>query len=465
MFLRSTAAVAACAAAAMLVATTSPVQAVPYDEGLSTPKEDSYYPATGDPGIDALHYDLRLRWSARKRVLQGRATIDLRATADADRFQLDLGRSLQVHRVRVDGITVASTRPEPKTLQVQAPVRADQRYRVTIRYSGTPRPVRAPSHRVDMRDGLGWHTERDGQVWAMQEPFGAFTWYPVNDQPSDKALYDVRIDAPRRWVGVSNGRLVDRSTTRTRTITSFSNADPMASYLLTIAIGPYQRYRQTGPHGLPLTYWIPRGHRECLKPLRRTPRSIRFLEGMFGRYPFDRAGVVVTPSDSAMETQTMVTFGRRYFSQGGAVVRETVLHELAHAWYGDTVTPRDWSDLWMNEGMAMYAQARWTVARGSYRWREWQREFRDPFWRDLYGPPGAYDRADFGQVNVYYTTAAMWDALRVRLGNAQFEALVRAWPQEHRNTNASRDELVAWFEAKTGRDLGDFFDRWLMSAG
>ena len=230
--------------------------------------------------------------------------------------------------------------------------------------------------------GLGWHTTRTGQVWAMQEPYGAFTWYPVNDHPSDKATYDVRLDVPRRWVGVSNGRMVSRSVSHGRTVTRFTSRDPMASYLATVAIGPYRRYAQTGPHGIPLTYWLPRDKPQYLAPLKATPATLRWLESRLGPYPFDRAGVVVTPSGSAMETQTMITFGADNYRFGSREVQQTVAHELAHAWYGDTVTPDDWSDVWMNEGMAMYVEAAYSTARG---WRpaDWEREFarNDALWR------------------------------------------------------------------------------------
>src|SRR5665811_780075 len=126
-------------------------------------------------------------------------------------------------------------------------------------------------------------------------------------------LYDVRIDAPGEWVGVSNGRMIDRRFEDGRTITTFTNRDPMASYLMTIAIGPYERHHQTGPRGLPMTYWVPRGHPGMVKPLLHTPDAVRWLESKLGPYPFDRVGVVVTPSDSAMETQTMITLGAANF--------------------------------------------------------------------------------------------------------------------------------------------------------
>ena len=269
---------------------------------------------------------------------------------------------------------------------------ADARHTVKIVYAGTPRTVAAPSSRTDV-DALGWHTRGDGQVWAMQEPFGAYTWYPVNDQPSDKAFYDVRVNVPQPWVGVSNGKMTRRFSANGRVITQFTNTDPMASYLTTIAIGPYRHYKQTGPHGLPISYWVPRSSPEMVKPLRQTPDALRFLEARLGRYPFDRAGVVVTPGDSAMETQTLISFGRGNYRYGASDVRRTIVHELAHAWYGDTVTPLDWRDMWMNEGMATYLETRFAVARGWTTWRSWQHQWArdDQFWRNLYGPPGRYD--------------------------------------------------------------------------
>jgi aminopeptidase N len=226
-----------------------------YDGGLSTPQEDSYYPAHGDPGIDVLHYGLDLDWHRGSRTLRGVADINLRATGDAGSFQLDLGRTLRVQRVTVDGEPVDSTHGN-EVLTVLAPVVADERYDVRVVYRGTPERVRPPTTRSDAHDHGGMAVTANGQLRTMQEPFGAFTWYPVNDQPSDKALYDVRVEAPRHWVGVSNGMLVGRHRTDGRTVTRFHLEHPAASYLVTLAVGPYELHRDTGPHGLPLSFWL-----------------------------------------------------------------------------------------------------------------------------------------------------------------------------------------------------------------
>lgn len=433
----------------------------------SAPVEDLYYPDKGDPTVDALHYDLDLTWLRRSRELRGVASIRLRTTRADDGLTLDLSRRLGVEDVLVDGAPTGFSH-RGDHLHIARPVGGGERHDLRITYRGTPGTSAGPASRRDIAR-VGMRVTDDGRLWTMQQPFGAFTWYPVNDHPSDKALYDVRVSVPGRWVGVSNGQLASRRTTGGRTVTRWTNRDPMPSYLVTLAVGPYRAHHQAGPRGLPLTYWVPRGRPELLRPLLRTPAALRWLERRLGRYPFDRFGIVLTPGGSAMETQTMVTFGERNFGLGRFHVRSVVVHELAHHWWGDTVTPAQWRDLWMSEGMASYLQARWDDAHSdrpetSWRWvvRDWTGS--DQWYREVYGPPGSYKPTEFGSANVYWSVALMWDRLRRRLGDATFDRLVRGWPQSHRG-NATRDQLVSWWEAQSGERLAPFFDRWLDSTG
>lgn len=438
-----------------------------YQEALSSPSRDSYYPGKGDPTVDALHYDLDLTWRRKARVLRGVATIHLRAARTAAHLRLDLSGRLDVRRVGVGGSRAPFTH-ERNHLVVHAPVTLGTRETVRVVYRGTPGTARGPATRRDIAR-VGMRVTPDGQLWTMQEPFGAFTWFPVNDHPSDKALYDVRVSVPRGWVGISNGELTSRRTTGRRTVTTWANRDPMASYLTTVAVGPYRVFRQTGPHGLPMSYWVPRDRPELVRPLLRSPAAVRWLERRLGRYPFDRFGVVLTPSGSAMETQTLVTFGVHNYVLGPLYVRTTVVHELAHHWYGNSVTPSDWRDVWMNEGMATYLDARWLDEHSerpgtSWRWtvRDWTQS--DPWLREVYGPPGAYERDQFAAGNVYYSVALMWERLRRRVGDETFDRLVRSWPRSRPQSNADRDALVTWWETGSGEPLAGFFDTWLDSA-
>lgn len=424
---------------------------------------DSYYPSKGDGRVNVTRYSLDLTWKPKDQTLVGTATLRLRATEPSESLTLDLHRAMKVRSVTVDGVAVAAVHdgndllvPGPLVPGALAPTT------VVVKYAGRPRTVPAPTSRSDST-GLGWHTTDSGRVWTMQKPYGGFTWYPVNDQPSDKALYDVRLDVPGEWVGVSNGRLVDRRSSGGRTITRFSSGDPLPAHLVTVAVGPYRKVTDEGPQGLPLTYWLPKGREDLLGPLRKTPQALAWLEKRLGPYPFDSAGVVVTPGRGSVESATMITLSLDDYRYGSHDVREQVAHALVHSWYGASVSPRDWRDNWMAESMATYLQARFAVSRGWDTWSYWEREFarNDQFWRDLYGPPGAYDRDEFGQRNVHYGGALILDRLRAQIGAATFDEAMAGWPAANAHTSRDRGDYIAYLSDLTGRDLGPWMRDWL----
>ena len=426
--------------------------------GSSTPVEDRVYPEVGDPGVDALAYSLDIAWDPGTRTLTGRETVRLRATTDADQLQLDLGSDLDVRSVTVDGADAAYEH-DGKDLVIRGDVRADQVYRLVIEYGGTPKPVPAPTKRSDF-DTLGWETTPDGDVWTMQEPYGAYSWYAVNDQPSDKALYSFTITAPAPLVGVANGELVSRRTAAGQTTTRWELDEPASSYLVTIAIDDLVETKDHSASGIPITYWTPRGQPGLVTKLQTAPAGLDWLEGRLGPFPFGTLGFVIVDSRSGMETQTMITLGDTAY----ATSPEVLVHEMAHQWYGDQVTPADWRDVWMNEGMAMFIQGAWqaeaddtTIESVMDDWAE-----TEPALRSQYGPPADYDPEAFGAGNVYYGPALMWDELRKRLGDDEFWRLVRAWPAANDNGNADYDDITTWWSEQTGQDLAGFFDDWLL---
>lgn len=438
----------------------SPEEAAPdYDVALSEPVEDSVYPDVGDPSVDALHYDLDLTWDPDARVLTGEQELTFRATTTGETFQLDLGEPLEVTEVTLDDEPV-DFEHVGKDLVVTAPVTADQRYVLGVDYAGTPEAVPAPTMRGDFSD-TGFTITDTGETWTMQEPFGAYTWYAVNDQPADKALYDFELSVPSPWVGVANGELTERVDEDDLTTTTWHLAEPAASYLTTVAFGDFEMTEDVSPSGVPITYWVqPDAPDHVLPGLRTTPAAIAWLEEKLGPYPFDTFGTVVVDSDSGMETQTMVTLGDTDYTTSPAVV----LHELAHHWYGDTVTPDDWRDVWMNEGMAMYLQGMWQADQDRRPvdevMDEWAR-FEDEE-RAIAGPPAAYDPQSFGSGNIYYGPALMWHELRQMIGDDEFFRIMRAWPEERTNGSAGRDDYLPWLEEQTGEELSAFFDAWLL---
>ena len=141
-------------------------------------------------------------------MLDGVARIDFRAADDLTELQLDFGAPLAPSTVELDG-TAVDVAHDDDLLLIDGfdPLPANSQHTLRIAYRGSPEAVDAPTTRQDF-DGVGWHTMRDGNTWTMQEPYGAFTWYPVNDHPSDKAYYDISIETPADVRGVAGGQLV-----------------------------------------------------------------------------------------------------------------------------------------------------------------------------------------------------------------------------------------------------------------
>jgi aminopeptidase N len=430
-------------------------------EAVSETREDSVYPQVGDPLVDALHYDLALAWTPESDTLEATERLTFRATSDADEVPLDFDDALTIDSLTIDGEDADYERAD-KDLRIQHQVEAGRDYVLELTYSGTPEPHDAPTERSDFRLGVGWHVTPEHKVWTIQEPYGAFTWYAANDQPADKAYYDFTLTVPEPWTGIANGALTDTTDDDGLRTTTWHLAEPAASYLVTVAFGDYTPTELASASGVPVTLWGPTDDPSALGETAYAGDAIDWLEQYLGPYPFDTLGILIYDGESGMETQTMVTLGDTTYSTSKAVV----VHELTHQWYGDTVTPADWSDVWMNEGMAMYLQGMWEAEQEGVTVDEkmdsWA--FQESADREYSGPPGDYDPGKFGDGNIYFGPALMWHELRQQIGDEEFFALVRDWPAEQENGTADREEYLAWIEEQTGEELTAFFDDWLLSA-
>jgi aminopeptidase N len=446
------------------VPTSQPPVAASYAQwqpAISRPREDSYYPAQGDPGIDALHYGLDLTWDPDRKRLTGVATIAFRAPHQASKVRLDLLKVLDVSDVSLDD-RPTRFRQRGNDLLVDGTFTADSDHTVVITYAGSPRPVPAPTTRDDF-DSIGWrtvaHGPEVGEVWAMQEPFGSFTWFPSNDQPADKAFYDFVLRVPKQWVGIANGQLTSDVVDGATRVMSWHLSHPAATYLTTIAIGDYVRTSSASASGVPIDFWTRNGDTEIAKRLQQVPSIMDWLESKLGPYPFDSLGFIIVPGLSGMETQTMITLGDNQY----ATSPEVLEHEMVHQWYGDLVTPTDWRDVWMNEGMTMFLQMAWEADQAGVPIDQEVDGYRllEISARAENGPPGDYLKGTFGEGNIYYSPALMWNQVRHQLGDEKFWEMVRAWPQVHAYGNATRTEYYRWLEENYGLER-DFLDGWIM---
>ncbi|HVA91236.1 MAG TPA: M1 family metallopeptidase, partial [Chloroflexota bacterium] len=316
---------------------------------------DPYYPTLGNGGYDAQHYTLDLAVDVRHDTIAGTVTMTARAFHDLARFSLDFV-GFHIGRVTVNGAVAVFSRPARKLLISPArPVLAGRLFTVMVTYSGTPTTIPTPSG-----DG-GWH-DNGSTVYVAGEPDGAEGWFPVNDHPRDKAVYSFRITVPKPFMAVANG--LPRGTLAHATTTTFiwEERSPMAGYLATVAIGRFARQSATGPDGLPLlSYYPPSLGGEAQATFARLPAMIAYFESILGPYPFDTYGTVMTaaPLSYALETQTRSLFSPSVLSYIPDRAQEGISHELAHQWFGDSVSLTTWQDIWLNEGFATYLSWLW----------------------------------------------------------------------------------------------------------
>ncbi len=418
---------------------------------------DPYFPKAGNGGYQVDDYDLSIRYEPSTRAFSGVAVLSAVATTDLTGFTLDL-RQFTVRSVTVDGAPARFTKEVQELRVVPARTLGQGRpFTVRVAYDGTTlRPKDAGGALY------GWVSTPDGALVA-NEPEGASTWYPVNDVPTDKASYTFRVDVPAGTTAVANGRLRSSPTLAGRTTWTWRADQPMASYLSTASIGTFALTASTTPQGLPVLDAVDRdlpaaARARAAAVLALEPDMIAFYETRFGPYPFDSVGAIIDDDsvDYALETQTRPVYSR-------VPDEATVAHELSHQWFGDSVTPSTWRDIWLNEGFATYAELLWTQHRGGATLQQffdavYGRPASDPFWTVRPGDPGAADLFDGA---VYERGALTLIALRERIGDEAFATVLRRWATLHRGGNVATADLVDLASKVSGRDLTAFFRTWL----
>lgn len=423
---------------------------------------DPYFPTDGNGGYQVSHYGIDVTYKPATKRLEGVTTITAKATKSLTRFNLDL--LLDASSVTVDGTAARISQHGHELVVTPASTwTAGATATIVVEYAGNPARLKPQD------DAGGWYGGKNSAT-VVGEPHAANYWFPSNDHPSDEAVFDIAITTPKSLEAISNGTLVSTKRVGPNKRWTWRMTDEMSTYLAFMAIGDYE-LKSGRAAGRPYLYAVSKGLRKgekkaAWRSMLLTAQATRFLESQFGRYPFGQIGGVVpaAPLEFALENQSRPVYSRYFFGRGPN--SEVVVHEMAHQWFGDAITVKQWKHIWLNEGFATYA--------GNYLWPDHQgrqtaqqifahdyRTARRDVWRAKIGDPG---KKHFFDWPVYLRGAMAVHALRNRVGDRDFWKIMRTWARHNDGPGATTAQFVRHAEAISGVKLDRLFKAWLYTA-
>ncbi len=421
------------------------------------------------PAVDAIHYRFAITLSNASMHIDGEATATFRLTAPTSAIELDLisasGKTgMTVSSVRRGSAAVAFVHQQDRLrLPVPEGAQPGEDLTYTITYSGTP------------GDGLQAFTNMHGERVLFSEgwPNRARHWLPMIDHPYDKATGEMVVTAPAEWQVVSNGVLVEELDLEGgRRQTHWKQSVPIASWLYAIGVARFDAHHAGAAQGVALQTWSFPQDRTAARALfeETSRRALDFFSARIGPYPYEKlANVQAAGFAGGMENATVIFYGEKGVASG----RGPVVHEIAHQWFGNSVTERDWDDVWLSEGFATYFallyreqfEGREDFVEGLKRNRTvvLEAQKKTP---DL--PVVHRNLSDMSRVLnrfVYEKGGWVLHMLRGEIGTEPFWQGIADYYRRYRDRNATTGDLRQVMEQVSGKDLGWFFAQWLTRGG
>jgi aminopeptidase N len=422
------------------------------------------------PGIDAVHYVFRLTLADSSNEIAGEATANLQLTADnVVEAVLDLtsaagGAGMTVTSVAAGNQAVSYTH-ERDRLRLRLPpgAKSGQSVSFTIRYRGVP------------AEGLRLQPNIHGDrtIFSQNWPNRARQWLPIIDHPYDKATGELIVTAPSHYQVVSNGLLVEETDLADgRRRTHWKQSVPISSWLYALGVARFTVHHAGLTEGVPLQTWVfPQDRDAGLKLFEETSRqAMAFLSERIGPYPYEKlANVEAAGLTGGTEHASAIFYGEKGVAGG----RGPVVHEIAHQWWGNAVTERDWDDVWLSEGFATYFTMLYTEhvfgrdafvgsLRGS-RERVFETERNLPETAVIHRNLSNMDLV-LNQL-VYQKGGWVLHMLRGLVGTEAFWQGIREYYRRYRNGTVTTDDFRAVMEAASAKDLAWFFNQWLTRPG
>ncbi len=422
---------------------------------------DPYLPQNGNFGYRVSRYELDLEYKVAINRLSGTATITAVTLTELQEFTLDLSDALSVLKVLVNGKRVAhfASRNGKLRIGLTSKLATGVAFSVLVRYSGAPRPLQT------LWGEVGFEELTEGALVAGQ-PNGAASWFPCNDHPSAKAAFRIQISTESSYRAIANGKLVGQRVRASPTVWTYEQPEPTSTYLITLQVGVYVMARMSRSP-LPIRAALPERLRsEFDHDFAGQPAMMQLFIDLFGPYPLANGYTVVVTDDALeipLEAQGISIFGANH-CDGTRSSERLIAHELAHQWFGNSVTARRWCDIWLHEGFACYAEWLWSEHSGGpsadelarYHHQELRGKPQDLLLTDP-GPQLMFDD------RVYKRGALALHSLRGRLGDAKFFALLRDWTTRYRHGTVITDDFTGLAANYATESLRDLWDTWLYS--
>ncbi len=438
--------------------------------------EDAYYSLSGMPAqreedsaivkmqnlYDVKSYTLRFSFDIPKKMIFGNTVIKAEVLSDTlSRIMVNFTNELKVKKVLLGG-NPARYEHVNDYISIETGNAGPGSTEIEIEYEGVPRNQGFDSFSFKEFDD-------EPAIYTLSEPTYAPTWWPCKDLVTDKAEADIFITVPKPLTAVSNGLLQDvKDEAKGERTFYWKVTYPITTYLVSLAIGKYDKWSETytaldGSTKMPVDYYTYPSYTANAKyDWKNTVDMIGYLSATFGEYPFinEKYGMAMFGWISgAMEHQTISSMGYRLITGDGRY-ESIVMHELAHQWFGDAVSPATWRDIWLNEGFSTYCESLWiehTKGREAYL-ESIAKEGRGTFPTTVYNPEGFI----FGRT-VYNKGAFVLHMLRGEVGDETFFRIIRTYYERFKYGAATTEEFVDVCEEVSGKDLGTFFDQWVYS--
>ncbi len=407
--------------------------------------------------LNVRHYDLHLDLFPKKKSIVAEVIISGILDKPSHEIYLNFYDNLKISKLSLNGNPV-DFENSGTHLKIFSDALLKDTFNVAVEYSGEPKSLGFGSFEFG-------ETEGKSLIYSLSEPVFASTWFPCNDLPTDKALADVYITNDSSSISVSNGFLAGQSISGSKKTYHWKTLYPIATYLIAIYSAPYKTFEDkfTADDGkvLPLVYYVMPGKlSDARRDFEDHPAYLKFFSKTFGEYPFIKEKYGVAEflwNMGAMESQTITGIGSKFIT-GKKFFSGTLIHELAHQWWGDAVTPKSWKDIWLNEGFATYSEALyWENYAGRDALISSMKSFSGKFeFGTLYAPlDNLFDRM------VYDKGAWVLHMLRREMGDSTFFKILKEYYQTYKYKNASTADFENICEKISGKNLTNFFEQWV----